>query len=102
LLKVGHHGSATSTTPEILQSVKPAYAVISVGFHTSFGLPKPDVLTRLQAAGTHVYRTDLDGAVTFLLDGRSVTPLLPAEILGRAENPGGTAILDRAALSALH
>ncbi len=74
LLKVGHHGSATSTTPEILRSVKPLYAVISVGYHTSFGLPKPDVLSRLQAAGAHVYRTDLDGAVSFYLDGRSVTP----------------------------
>ena len=76
LLKVGHHGSATSTTPEILAVAKPAFAVISVGFHTSFGLPKPDVLARLQAAGVHVYRTDLNGAVTFLLDGHSVTPAL--------------------------
>jgi competence protein ComEC len=74
LLKVGHHGSATSTTPEILQSVKPLYAVISVGYHTSFGLPKADVLARLQAAGAHVYRTDLNGATTFYLDGRSVAP----------------------------
>ena len=73
LLKVGHHGSATSTTPEILQSVRPLYAVISVGYHTSFGLPKADVLKRLQAAGVHVYRTDLDGAASFYLDGRSVT-----------------------------
>jgi competence protein ComEC len=77
LLKVGHHGSATSTTLEILATVKPTYAVISVGFHTSFGLPKADVLARLQAAGIHVYRTDLNGAVTFYLDGHSVTPSLP-------------------------
>jgi len=78
LLKVGHHGSATSTTPEILQSVRPSYGVISVGLHTSFGLPKADVLARLQAAGVRVYRTDLDGAVTFYLDGKTVTPFLPA------------------------
>jgi competence protein ComEC len=78
LLKVGHHGSATSTTPEILQSVKPSFAVISVGFRTSFGLPKQDVLQRLQDAGVHVYRTDLNGAVTFYLDGHSVTPRLSA------------------------
>jgi competence protein ComEC len=76
LLKVGHHGSATSTTPEILQSVKPSLAVISVGFRNSFGLPKPDVLERLQNSGVHVYRTDLNGAVTFYLDGHSVTPWL--------------------------
>jgi competence protein ComEC len=78
LLKVGHHGSATSTTPEILQSVKPSYAVISLGFRTSFGFPKADVLQRLQASGVRVYRTDLDGTVTFYLDGRSVTPRLPS------------------------
>jgi competence protein ComEC len=78
LLKVGHHGSATSTTPEILAAVRPTYAVISLGFRTSFGFPKPDVLARLQASGVHVYRTDLNGAVTFYLDGHSVTPSLPA------------------------
>jgi competence protein ComEC len=78
LLKVGHHGSATSTTPEILESVKPSLAVISVGFRNSFGLPKLDVLSRLQNSGVHVYRTDLNGAVTFYLDGRSVTPWLTA------------------------
>jgi competence protein ComEC len=78
LLKVGHHGSATSTTPEILQCVKPGFAVISVGFRNSFGLPKPDVLQRLQDSQVHVYRTDLDGAVTFYLDGHSVTPWLAA------------------------
>jgi competence protein ComEC len=78
LLKVGHHGSATSTTAEILESLKPSFAVISVGLRTSFGLPKPEVLLRLQNAGVHVYRTDLNGAVTFYLDGESVTPWLPA------------------------
>jgi competence protein ComEC len=74
LLKVGHHGSATSTTPEILNAVRPAFAIISVGYRNSFGLPKPAVLQRLQASGVHVYRTDLDGAVTFYLDGHTVTP----------------------------
>jgi competence protein ComEC len=73
LLKIGHHGSATSTTPEILAAAKPTFAVISVGDHTSFGLPKPDVLARHQAVGVNVYRTDLNGAVTFYLDGHSVT-----------------------------
>ncbi len=74
LLKVGHHGSATSTTPEILNAVSPTFAIISVGYRNSFGLPKPAVLRRLQAAGARVYRTDLDGAVTFYLDGHSVSP----------------------------
>jgi competence protein ComEC len=74
LLKVGHHGSNTSTTPEILDAVKPRFAVISVGFRTSFGFPRPEVLARLAASGVRVYRTDLNGAVTFYLDGHSVTP----------------------------
>jgi competence protein ComEC len=78
LLKVGHHGSATSTTPEILDAVKPSFAVISVGFRNSFGIPKPIVLQRLQNSGVHVYRTDLNGVVTFYLDGHSVTPWLTA------------------------
>jgi len=78
LLKVGHHGSATSTTPEILAAVQPTYAVISVGFHTSFGLPKPDVLQRLQDSKVHTYRTDLNGAVTFYLDGQTAIPWLPS------------------------
>jgi competence protein ComEC len=77
LLKVGHHGSATSTTPEILQSVKPSLAVISVGYRNAFGLPKADVLQRLQNSGARVYRTDVNGAVTFYLNGNSVTPALP-------------------------
>jgi competence protein ComEC len=77
LLKVGHHGSATSTTPEILAAVRPSYAIISLGFRTNFGFPKPDVLERLQASKVHVYRTDINGAVTFYLDGHSVIPSLP-------------------------
>jgi competence protein ComEC len=78
LLKVGHHGSSTSTTPELLSAIKPSFAVISVGFATSFGFPRRDVIARLAASGVRVYRTDLDGAVTFYLDGHSVTPWLAA------------------------
>ena len=51
LLKVGHHGSSTSTTPEILSAVRPRYAVISVGFRTSFGFPRQDVIARLAQPG---------------------------------------------------
>ncbi len=76
LLKVGHHGSNTSTTPEILEAVHPNFAVISLGFRDCFGFPKPAVLERLERAKTRVYRTDLDGATTFYLDGHSVTPAL--------------------------
>ncbi|HEY2362153.1 MAG TPA: ComEC/Rec2 family competence protein [Candidatus Angelobacter sp.] len=72
LLKVAHHGSATSTTPELLAAVHPRFAVISAGYQNSFGHPRKAVLDRLQAAEVRIYRTDLQGAVTFLLDGKSV------------------------------
>jgi competence protein ComEC len=74
LLKVGHHGSANATTPELVASVKPAFAVISVGSGNTFGLPRSEILGRLADAGVRVFRTDVDGAVTFYLDGHSITP----------------------------
>src|ERR1700681_784595 len=64
LLKVAHHGSATSTTPELLAAVHPRFAVISAGYQNSFGHPRQLVLDRLQAAEVRTYRTDLQGAVT--------------------------------------
>jgi competence protein ComEC len=72
LLRVGHHGSANATTAELVETAKPTFAVISVGFRNMFHLPRSDVLDRLARSGARVYRTD--GAVTFYLDGRSVTP----------------------------
>jgi competence protein ComEC len=78
LLKVGHHGSANATTQELMTSARPGFAIISVGFGNSFGLPRHETLDRLAAAGTHTYRTDLNGAVTFYLDGKSVTPSVAA------------------------
>jgi competence protein ComEC len=73
LLKVAHHGSATSTTGELLAAAQPTFAVISVGYRNQFGHPRQEVLERLQQAHVRTYRTDLQGAVTFLLDGRTVT-----------------------------
>jgi competence protein ComEC len=78
LIKVGHHGSANATTPELVTSAKPRFAIISVGLGNSFDLPRSEVLARLAEAGARVYRTDVDGAVTFYLDGHSVTPLVAA------------------------
>jgi competence protein ComEC len=78
LIKVGHHGSNNATTPELVASARPQFAIISVGSGNSFGLPRTEVLGRLANAGARVYRTDLDGAVTFYLDGHSVTPSVAA------------------------
>jgi competence protein ComEC len=74
VLKVGHNGSLTSTSEELLTSVQPRWAVISVGAHNSFGHPRREILQRLADCGAMVYRTDLNGALTFYLDGVSVRP----------------------------
>jgi competence protein ComEC len=78
LLKVGHHGSATSTIPELLSAVRPHFAVISVGAHNVYGHPRREVLQRLADAHIRTYRTDLNGAVSFYLDGHAVIPSLAA------------------------
>ncbi|MGO9439928.1 MAG: ComEC/Rec2 family competence protein [Terriglobales bacterium] len=77
LLKVGHHGSATSSSPEFLSAVQPRFAVISVGAHNPFDYPRREVLERLEGSKVATFRTDLCGAVTFYLDGRGVEPKLP-------------------------
>ena len=74
LLKVGHHGSATSTRPEFLARVAPRWAVISCGLHNRYGHPRPEVLKALETAQVRTYSTDINGAACFLLDGKSVTP----------------------------
>jgi competence protein ComEC len=73
LLKVGHHGSVTSTQPEFLARVAPQWAVISCGLRNRYGHPRQEVLEELQAASVHTLRTDIDGAVCFRLDGKSMT-----------------------------
>jgi competence protein ComEC len=78
LLKVAHHGSATSTIPQLLAAVHPRFAVISVGARNTYGHPRREVLARLAEAHVQTYRTDLDGAVTFYLDGKTVSPSLPS------------------------
>jgi len=74
LLKVAHHGSASATSSELLATVHPQYAVISAGLRNVYGHPRREVLERLQQAGVKTYRTDWMGAVSFYLDGKSVTP----------------------------
>jgi competence protein ComEC len=73
LLKVGHHGSKTSTIPPFLAAVAPRYAVISVAHHNPYGHPKLEVLDRLQEGQIRTFRTDALGATSFYLNGTSVT-----------------------------
>ena len=69
VLKAGHHGSNTSSSPEFLTSVDPGDVVISVGTRNKFHHPSPDVLRRYEVAGYRYYRTDQLGAVVFRTDG---------------------------------
>ena len=73
LLKVGHHGSTSSTTPAFLARVAPKWAVISCGLNNRYGHPKEEVLAALQSAHVRTYSTDIDGATCFHLNGRDVT-----------------------------
>jgi competence protein ComEC len=72
ILKIGHHGSLTSTRPQFLSAVNPAWAVISCGRRNRFGHPREEILAELQSAHVRTYRTDVDGASCFLLDGKTV------------------------------
>ncbi len=72
VLKVGHHGSSTSSTPEFLNLIQPDFAVISVGKHNKFHHPSNKTLHTLQALGIPVLRTDRLGALVFESDGRRV------------------------------
>ena len=72
VLKVAHHGSATSTTPDFLAAVRPRLALVSVGAHNSYGHPDASVLAALASTGTDVLRTDLAGTVVVRTDGRTL------------------------------
>ena len=73
VLKVGHHGSSSSTGYRFLREVIPTYAVISVGDGNSYGHPTEAVLSRLSDAGVAVYRTDHSGDIVVHSDGTSLT-----------------------------
>jgi competence protein ComEC len=70
VLKVGHHGSKNSTTPEFLDAVRPAIGIISAGAENPYGHPSPELLERLENANVRILRTDRDGAVHILTDGK--------------------------------
>jgi competence protein ComEC len=69
VLKVGHHGSRTSSTEGFIAAVAPEFAVVSVGVRNRFGHPHPNTLAVLKKAGVKLLRTDADGAVTAWTDG---------------------------------
>lgn len=94
-LKVGHHGSDSSTTYPFLREVMPKYAVISVGKDNTYGHPQDAVLSRLRDAGVTVYRTDYQGHIVATSDGKTLRftternrslPTNPTETDGSGQN----------------
>ncbi len=73
VFKAAHHGSRTANTEEFLQRVEPDYAVISCGEDNSYGHPHGEVMNRLRAMGTSVFRTDEQGTIVAYSDGTQIT-----------------------------
>lgn len=72
VVKAAHHGSSTSSTPTFVGKLKPRHVVFCVGRRNRFQFPRPEVVRRWQEAGAECHRTDVDGAITFISDGRDV------------------------------
>ena len=72
VLKVGHHGSSSSTSTRFLEAVDPTYAVIEAGKNNRYGHPHYEVLNALENDDVHIYRTDEDGDITFTIDGSGI------------------------------
>ena len=72
ILKVGHHGSSTSTTKDFLKKVNPSLGVISVGQDNTYNHPNDDTIKRLKENKVTIYRTDKDGTVVLSSDGSKI------------------------------
>lgn len=72
VLKLGHHGSSTSTSDEFFEAVSPDYAVASMGADNEYGHPHKETIELLEENGVPFYRTDRDGDISIVMDGASV------------------------------
>ena len=74
VLKVGHHGSSTSSKVDFLKAVRPKIAAISVGRDNTYGHPHSEVLSNLEYIGASIYRTDVDGDISFFIENDRIVP----------------------------
>ena len=72
VLKVGHHGSDTSSSKEFLEQVNPKYSIIMVGEGNTYKLPKQPIIDRIEKQGSKIYRTDKNGNIKIITDGNSL------------------------------
>lgn len=72
VLKLGHHGSKTSSSPHFIETVQPKYAVVSAGIDNRYGHPNEEVVARASAAGAQILNTASRGTITFQSDGSGV------------------------------
>lgn len=87
ILKVGHHGSKTSSTQAFLVAAKPEIAVYSAGVGNTYGHPAPETIARLQAVGASIYGTDVYGTIIVTTDGTTYN-VHPASTIGDANGDG--------------
>lgn len=73
VLKVGHHGSNTSSSIDFLKNVNPKYSIIQVGLNNTYGLPKEETLNRLTQLNSTIYRNDLCGTIKLVSDGNNIS-----------------------------
>lgn len=88
--KAGHHGSRTSSSKKLLDAVSPAYAVISCGEGNSYGHPHAETLNNLRAMGVQVFRTDEQGSIIAVSDGRKISWNCSPSETWRAGEPTGS------------
>lgn len=69
VLKVGHHGSNTSSSKKFLEQIEPEYSIIMVGKDNSYNLPKQETIDSLESIGSEIYRTDENGTIKIISDG---------------------------------
>ncbi len=73
VLKLGHHGSSTSSSKEFLEKVSPKYAIISCGKNNDYGHPHKETLSEMKKRNIKIYRTDLDGNIILISDGKNIS-----------------------------